>query len=106
VTRRTTSLVAVAAGLTALGGGGVAIAAGSGTDPERPISGSTIERARAVALHTVGGGRVTATEAGGEEGAYEVEVARRDGSTVDIHLDARLAVIDVSPDGRADPQGR
>jgi hypothetical protein len=42
---------------------------------------------------------VTATEGDDEEGAYEVEVTRADGSQVDVHLDKSLHVLDQSSDG-------
>ena len=92
-----------AAAVLAAGIGGVAIAgaAGGGDDDQRdtPITGSALERAEAVALEQTGGGRVTETEVGDEEGAYEVEVTRADGSQVDVHLDARFAVIGQARDG-------
>ena len=90
-----------AAAVLAAGIGGVAIAAGDGDDDQRdtPITGSALERAEAVALGHTGGGRVTGTEAGDEEGAYEVEVTRPDGSQVDVHLDAGFGVIGQARDG-------
>jgi len=45
------------------GGTGVAIATGAG-DTDRPLTGSTLDRARAAALEFTGGGTVTETEAG------------------------------------------
>ena len=51
-----------------------------------------------------GGGKVTGTEAGDEEGAYEVEVTRADGSQVDVHLDKAFNVI--SSEGRPRGPGR
>ena len=48
--------------------------------------------------HT-GGGKVTETEVGDEEGAYEVEVTRADGSQVDVHLDKGFNVINQADDG-------
>ena len=92
-----------AAAVVAVGIGGAAIAgaAGGGDDDARdtPFTGSALERAKAVALGQTGGGRVTETEVGDEEGAYEVEVTRADGSQVDVHLDARFAVIGQARDG-------
>jgi uncharacterized membrane protein YkoI len=84
-----------AAAVAALAGGGAAIAAGGGDDDgaDTPISGSALDRASAVALQSTGGGRVTATEVGDEEGFYEVEVTRADGSQVDVHLDRGFHVI-------------
>ena len=42
---------------------------------------------------------MTGTEVGDEEGAYEVEVTRADGSQVDVHLDEGFKVIDQAADG-------
>ena len=77
--------------IAALGLGGAAIAGAtlSSNDDktDKPIAGPALERAEAVALDHVGGGKVSDTEVGDEEGAYEVEVTRADGSQVDVHLD-------------------
>ena len=88
--------VIAAVAIAALAAGGTAIAAAGGDDDdatETPITGKTLERAGAIALEHTGGGEVTGTEAGDEEGAYEVEVTRADGSQVDVHLDENLAVL-------------
>src|SRR5215210_5865438 len=91
-----------AAVIAALGAGGAAIAgAASGGDDDgrdQAITGSALERASAAALKETGGGKVTETEAGDEEGAYEVEVTRADGSQVDVHLDKAFNVIDAKAD--------
>jgi uncharacterized membrane protein YkoI len=95
--------------LVALAAGGVAIAgaAGGGDDDstDKAITGAALDRAKAVALDHTGGGKVTGTEAGDEEGAYEVEVTRADGSQVDVHLDKSFKVIDSSADGEHGDQG-
>ena len=99
-------LLAVAA-VAALGLGGAAIAGATGGDDdggdddatEKPISGSALDRAKAVALAHTGGGRVTATEVGDEEGYYEVEVRRADGSQTDVHLDRSFHVLGSAADG-------
>jgi uncharacterized membrane protein YkoI len=81
--------------ILALAAGGAAVAGAAGGDDdatEQPITGSALDRAKSAALaHTPG--RVTGTEAGDEEGAYEVEVTRPDGSQVDVHLDRDFKVI-------------
>ena len=85
-------------GALALGGAAIAGAAG-GPDEyagERAIEGSALERASAAALDHTGGGRVTGTEVGDEEGYYEVEVTRVDGSQVDVHLDRGFDVLDAA----------
>ena len=98
--RRTTFIVAAVAA-AALAGAGVAIAGGDDDGRERPISGSALERAKAAALaHTPG--RVTETEVGDEEGYYEVEVTRADGSQVDVHLDRDFTVTGAQRDREED----
>jgi uncharacterized membrane protein YkoI len=111
-------LIAFAA-VAVLGAGGAASAGaaggGSGADDqksEKAITGSALDRASAVALKEVGDGKVTDTEAGDEEGAYEVEVTRADGSQVDVHLDKQFKVLsskadkeDSGPDADANEPG-
>jgi uncharacterized membrane protein YkoI len=102
------AVVAIAA--LAAGGAAIAGATGGGDDDgtEKAITGQALERATAVALKQTGGGKVTGTEAGDEEGAYEVEVTRADGSQVDVHLDENFKVIneqDDSDHGGADESG-
>jgi hypothetical protein len=81
-------LVAGAAAATVLTlgvGSGIAYAEGGSPEPG-------IEKARSVALeHT--NGRVTETEVEDEEGYYEVEVTRDDGSQVDVHLNKNFEVL-------------
>ena len=89
-------LIALAAvAVLAVGGTALAGAANGGDDDasDKPISGQSLERAKAAALDHTGGGKVTETEVGDEEGAYEVEVTRADGSQVDVHLDKGFSVI-------------
>ena len=98
----TTGVIAV----LATGGAAIAGATGGGSgddgadkgEKETPITGSALDRASQVALKEVGSGKVTQTEAGDEEGAYEVEVTKADGSQVDVHLDKSFAVIDAKAD--------
>ena len=96
--RRTGILIGTAVTVTVVAAGAGA-AVGLSAENERPITGPALDTATAAALEHTGGGRVTETEAGDEEGAYEVEVTRADGSQVDVHLDARFAVIDQARDG-------
>ena len=88
------SLVLAVAAIAA----GIAIGAG-GRDDETPITGTALARASEAALAHTGGGRVTETEAGDEEGAYEVEVTLDDGREIDVHLDADFDVIGDEADG-------
>jgi Peptidase propeptide and YPEB domain len=86
-----TGLVAAAVALLLLVGAGVAYATGSGQGSSRQASGANIEKAKSVALDHVNG-RVTGSEVGDEEGYYEVEVTKDDGSQVDVHLDKNFNV--------------
>jgi hypothetical protein len=89
--------------LAAIGGGaGIAIATGVMDDDEQPITGPALERASAAALAHTGGGTVTETEVGDEEGYYEVEVTLDDGSQVDVHLDEDFSVIGSDMEGSGD----
>lgn len=103
-------LIAIgAAGALAAGGAAVAGATGgddqSGRDDrgtERAITGPALGRASRVALDQVGGGKVTATEAGDEEGYYEVEVTKPDGTQVDVRLNRDFSLIASESEGRGD----
>jgi uncharacterized membrane protein YkoI len=94
----------VAAAIVVLGGAGAGIAVATGDDDgsEKPIPGGARDRAAAAALEHTGGGRVTETEVGDEEGYYEVEVTRADGSQVDVHLDRDFKVLGAEDDGKDD----
>jgi uncharacterized membrane protein YkoI len=97
-----------AAAVAALAAGGAAIAGatGSGDDGSgTPITGTVLDRAKAVALQHTGGGRVSDTEVRDEEGYYEVEVQEPDGSQVDVHMDREFNVIDSSADGGGGDEG-
>lgn len=102
---------AAAAAVLALGAGAAVAQQGSLTGQEneapgrdddateKPITGSSLEQASQAALKHVGGGEVTGTEVGDEEGYYEVEVTRADGSQVDVHLDRDFDVLSTEGDG-------
>jgi hypothetical protein len=104
--KRRTKLIgagALAVGALVLTGAGVAVAQGGDDDGhEVPITGAELDRASAVALQETGGGRVTETEKGDEEGAYQVEVTLDDGTQVDVNLDSNFHVINAKPDGSTD----
>jgi hypothetical protein len=87
------------------GGAGIGIAAGLGDDEEAPITGEALEQASAAALEYTGGGTVTETEVGDEEGYYEVEVTLDDGTQVDVHLDSAFRVLGQESDGSGDDEG-
>ncbi len=94
-------IMAAAIAALALGGAAIAGATGGGDDDatDKPIAGQALDRAKAAALDHTGGGKVTETEVGDEEGAYEVEVTRADGSQIDVHLDKGFNVINQADDG-------
>ena len=103
--KRTTRLIAAGTvGVAAIAAtAGMAIAASGGDDdggegPDTPITGAALDRASAAALAETGGGKVTETEAGDEDSAYEVEVTLDDGSQVDVQLDDAFHVVATDPD--------
>ena len=91
-------LLALALAMVVLAGAGVAYASGSGDSSEQQATGSGIEKAKSIALDYTNGGQVTGTEVGDEEGYYEVEVIRTDGSQVDVHLDRNYNVLSTPAD--------
>jgi uncharacterized membrane protein YkoI len=105
--RRSVMLIAGAAAVVVLAGAaaGAAGARSGGGDDQQPIAGGALARASAAALRQTGGFRVTDSEIHDEEGFYEVEVTRADGSQVDVHLDQRFHVLDVKPDGGGADEG-
>ncbi len=111
--RRTKVVAALfAVGATmAVTGTGLALAQdGDGSDPPRPEAGNAVQgpvdradldQAEAAALTHVGNGQVTDLEA--DDGYYEVEVRRDDGTEVDLYLDAAFAVVHEEEDGPDGP---
>ncbi len=91
----TKKLAAGAAAVAVLTLGGTAIAYAA---DDRRATGPEAEEAKSAALDSTNGGRVTDTEVGDEEGYYEIEVTRDDGSQVDVHLDRDLKVLGTSAD--------
>ena len=92
------------ASIAALAAGGAAIAGATGGGDDgngSPITGSALDQAKAVALEQTGGGQITGTEVRDEEGYYEVEVRKDDGSQVDVHLNRDFKVLDASGDGNS-----
>ena len=105
-TKRTTLLGAgllVAAAATA--GGGIAAAGGLDDENEQPLKGETYDRAAAAALAYTGGGTVTEAETGDDGAAYDVEVRKADGSTVEVRLDSAFTAIGTEIDDDADGEG-
>jgi uncharacterized membrane protein YkoI len=75
----------------------VAYATGSGGDASGQAAATNLDKAKSVALEQVNG-RVTGTEVGDEEGYYEVEITRENGSQVDVHLDKNFNVLGTPAD--------
>lgn len=97
VTNVKTMLVAAVAAVLLLVGAGVAYAAGSGGDPSGQTPGTNLDKAESVALEHVNG-RVSGTEVGDEEGAYQIEITKADGSQVDVNLDKDFNVLNTQAD--------
>jgi uncharacterized membrane protein YkoI len=103
-----TLLIAAAIAMLVLVGAGVAYATGSGEEDsskQQQATGPGIEKAKSVALDYTNGGRVSGTEVGDEEGYYEVEIIREDGSQVDVHLDRDFNVLG-TPADREGPESK
>jgi hypothetical protein len=83
----------------ALGGAAIARATGAFDDGESNLTGTQADRAKAAALQVAGGGRANAAERDSEHGGtYEVEVTRKDGSTVDVRLDENFKLVAIDGD--------
>ena len=95
--KRRKIILAVVAAAVMLLVAGVAYANGNDSSGQQ-ATGANIEKAKSVALDHTNGGRVTGTEVGDEEGYYEVEVTRDDGSNVDVHLDRNFNVLGTPAD--------
>jgi hypothetical protein len=105
---RTLVIAAAVAMLLALGGAGIAYA--NGGDSEEQLTGPEAEKAKSAAIAAVGGGTVTEVErddGNGTSGAFEVEVAREDGSQLEVHLDGDYNVVgqQADEDGPNDKDG-
>ena len=92
-------IVAAAVALAVGIGAGIAIASGN---EDTPLQGQILRRATAAALVFTDGGTVTETEVGDDTAAYEVEVRRRDGRTVEVHLDRQFRVMRSEADDISD----
>jgi hypothetical protein len=74
----------------------LAIGAGvvwAGSSDDKPLRGTSYERATEAALEHVGGGTVIETEVGDDGAAYGVEIRKDDGSVVEVNLDESFQVI-------------
>ena len=96
------TLAGVAA-LAALGLGGAAIVQASGEEGEKSATGAQADTAKAAALKITKGGTVNAVERDSEKGAaWEVEVTKPDGATVDVRLDEKFGLVVVDSDSESE----
>jgi hypothetical protein len=105
---RRTKLIAGGVVAVAVIGGGAAIAvAGGAGDDDKPLTGTTYDKAVGAALESTGGGTVTETEGGDDGAAYGVEVRLDDGTQVEVNLDENFNVIGqaADDDGANDQDG-
>ncbi len=99
MTRKQTIVTGTAAlALTGLAGGGVAWAT-AGDDAGERVTGAAADRAAAAAVTHVGAGTLEGVERGDDgRSAWEVEITRPDGSTVEVQLDASFGVLGAGSD--------
>jgi uncharacterized membrane protein YkoI len=101
IVKRTRKILIGTAAVAALAGGGAAVAGatGSGDESDARPSADAAAKARQAALAHTGGGTANQIELDNEKGAtYEVEVAKTDGSTVDVRLDDAFKVVAADSD--------
>jgi len=93
--KRTAALVAGGAVVAAVALSGAALVSnGAGGEGDENVTGPQADRARAAALDAANGGRVDQVERDDENGsAWEVEVAKANGVTVKVRLDAGYRVV-------------
>jgi uncharacterized membrane protein YkoI len=94
----TRKLVLLAALVVAVGAVSAGFAVAAGGDDDKPLTGSTLTKAKAAALERTGGGTVVETEIGDDGAAYGVEVRLGDGSQVEVNLDENFNVIGAAAD--------
>jgi hypothetical protein len=88
---RTRKLLIAGAAILVLAVGGVGIAQAVGGDSEERVTGPEADRAAKAAVDAIGGGRAVGVERDDDgAAAWEVEVARPDGSEVEVGLTGDL----------------
>jgi uncharacterized membrane protein YkoI len=91
--KKTMLMTGVAAAAVVLGGATVAVAANSLASDDQPLSGTELQQASDAALAKAGGGTVLKAET--DDGAYEVDVQRPDGTRVEVEVDRSFQVATV-----------
>lgn len=95
--KRALGVVGVVVAVVAVTGGTIALA--TNNDSEGGVTGPEADRAIQAALEATGGGRANAVEADDEgAAAWEVEVTKPDGSTVDVRLDHHYRLVAIEGD--------
>ena len=98
--RKAVLITGAAAAAVILGGAGIAVAASSQSAGEQPLGGTELQQASDAALARIGQGTVTKAET--DDGAYEVDVRRPDGSTVEVEVSRSFQVTGVEGPGDDD----
>jgi uncharacterized membrane protein YkoI len=100
-------LVLIAVLVLAVGAVSAGFAIAAGGDDDKPLTGSTLAKAKAAALEHTGAGTVVETEIGDDGAAYGVEVRLDDGRQVEVNLDENFNVIgdEADDDGQGDEDG-
>jgi hypothetical protein len=97
ITKRTALATGIAALVVAGTAGGVAVA--TDDDGDVHVTGPGADAATKAALEATGGGTANSVERDSENGAtWEVEVTRKDGTTVDVRLDEDYKVVVIEGD--------
>jgi uncharacterized membrane protein YkoI len=89
----TRKLAVIAAVVLVAGAISAGFAVAAGGDDDRPLTGTSLEKATAAALAHTGGGTVTETEVGDDGAAYGVEIRLADGRQVEVNLDESFVVV-------------
>jgi len=100
--QRKTKILVGAVALVLAGAAGMTAAVAGGDDGDGTVTGPQADRAVAAALEITGGGTANSVERDSEDGAtWEVEVTRKDGTTVDVRLDEQLGLVVVDGDSES-----
>jgi hypothetical protein len=104
---RTRKLLTAGAAILVLAVGGVGIAQAVGGDSEERVTGPEADRAAKAAVDAIGGGRAVGIEREDDGAvAWEVEVARPDGSEVEVLLTRDLQEVGTETEDDQGESGR
>lgn len=99
LTKRTKIGIATGVLVLAAGAGTAAAATGGDGDGAQVITGPAGDQARAAAVTAVPGGQPGEVRGESDNATYGVDVARPDGSRVEVHLDGANRVLGTQPAG-------